>query len=95
MATYCCTSGQVSKMQPVHTVVYRMQQKSSAFVFLLGGGGGGGGGGEVSYTCSCMVFHSIIFYLQPLTLALTLSICVHIQSVQKVSSGSCSNAEST
>ena len=53
MATYCCTSGQVSKMQPVHTVVYRMQQKSSAFVFLLGVGGGGGGvggggvGGEV------------------------------------------------
>ena len=48
MATHCCTSGQVSKMQPVDTVVYRMQQKSSAFVFLLGGGGGGGG--EVSYT---------------------------------------------
>ena len=42
MTTYCCTSGQVSKMQPVHTVVYRMQQKSSAFVFLLGVGGGGG-----------------------------------------------------
>ena len=42
MATHCCTSGQVSKMQPVDMVVYRMQQKSSAFVFLLGGGGGGG-----------------------------------------------------